>query len=54
MMLEKYVRDALILWATVDPISTLVLFAALTSKLDPRLRRRIAFRAFAFSTTILL
>ena len=54
MLVEKYISDALILWATIDPISTLVLFASLTSNLDKVRRRRTAVRAFAFSTGILL
>ena len=54
MLAEKYITDALILWATIDPISTLVLFASLTSNLDGAQRRRIALKAFAFSSGILL
>jgi multiple antibiotic resistance protein len=54
MPVEKYVTDALILWATIDPISTLVLFASLTADFDGARRRRSALRAFAFSTGILL
>lgn len=29
-MLEKLSQDALVIWATIDPIGTMALFAALT------------------------
>jgi len=30
-MEEKFIRDIAILWATIDPISTLLLFSSLTA-----------------------
>ena len=53
-MLAKIVRDALILWTTVDPIGTLALFAALTAGLDEDRRRRTATRAILYAGGILL
>jgi multiple antibiotic resistance protein len=32
-MIEKYIQDALILWATIDPIGTLAIFVSQTSHL---------------------
>jgi multiple antibiotic resistance protein len=42
------------IWVTIEPIGTVVLFAALTSGLSPRERRKTATRAIAYSAIILL
>jgi multiple antibiotic resistance protein len=52
--MEKAIGDALMLWATVDPIGTLVLFAALTAGLSPDQRQRIASKAILYAATILI
>ena len=53
-MIEKYIQDALIIWATIDPIGTLALFTALTAHLSPADRRRTAFKVVAYATAVLL
>ena len=52
--MEKYIRDAIILWATIDPISTLLVFAAIAADRTPVERNRIALRATLFATLVLL
>jgi multiple antibiotic resistance protein len=41
-MIEKSLRDAAMLWATIDPVGTLALFAALTARLSATERRKLA------------
>lgn len=53
-MIDKYIQDALIIWATVDPIGTLAIFVAHTSHLTDTERRRIAIRVVAYATSVLL
>ncbi len=53
-MLEKYLRDALMIWATIDPIGTLSLFAAVTAGLTAQERRKTAFKAIGYSAIILV
>ena len=53
MLVEKLIRDALMLWATIDPITTMSIFAALTVGLSPDKRRRTAARAILYSAVIL-
>lgn len=53
-MLEKFLTDGLMLWATIDPIGTLALFAAVTAPLTPALRRKTAIKAILYSTAILI
>lgn len=53
-MLEKLTKDFLTLWVTIEPISTVVLFAALTARLGLSERRRVARKAIVYSTCILL
>lgn len=50
LSLEKLLQDALIIWATIDPIGTLAIFTGLTSGLDAVQRRRTAIRAIAYSS----
>ena len=54
MLVEKYIRDALMLWATIDPIGTLSLFAALTARLTEEVRKRTALKATLYATAILV
>lgn len=54
MSTEKLIQDALIIWATIDPIGTLAIFTALTGGLDPAQRRRTAIRVVAYSAAVLL
>jgi len=44
-MEEKLIRDALMLWATIDPIGTLAIFASVTTTLTPAVRRKTAIKA---------
>jgi multiple antibiotic resistance protein len=53
-MLKKIIHDALMIWVTIEPIGTVVLFAALTSRLSPKERRKTATKAIAYSAIILL
>ena len=53
-MIEKLITDSVMLWATIDPIGTLVLFAAITSGLPHHERKKIAFKATCYSAAILL
>lgn len=53
-MTDKFTTDALLLWATIDPIGTLALFAAITPGLSREVRRKIALKAVLYSACILL
>lgn len=53
-MLNKIIHDALMIWVTIEPIGTVVLFAALTSGLSPTERRKTATMAIVYSAIILL
>lgn len=53
-MIEKLTQDALIIWATIDPIGTMALFAALTAHLTPTERRRTAFKAIGYAALVLI
>lgn len=53
-MLEKYIQDALIIWATIDPIGTMALFAALTAHLSPARRRQTAYKTIVYAGAVLL
>jgi multiple antibiotic resistance protein len=53
-MTEKLIRDALILWATIDPIGTLAIFSSLASRQDDAQRRKTAVKAIIYSGAILL
>ncbi|NNE33607.1 MAG: MarC family protein [Rhodothermales bacterium] len=52
--LDKLTQDALIIWATIDPIGTLAIFTGLTGGLDAAQRRQTAIRAVAYATAVLL
>jgi multiple antibiotic resistance protein len=51
---QKIIRDALVLFATIDPIAALMIFATVTAKVKKAQRARIALRAVMFSTLILI
>lgn len=51
---KKIIHDWLMIWITIEPIGTLALFAAITSQLSPRERRKTAMRATAYSAILLL
>lgn len=53
-MLEKLSQDALVIWATIDPIGTMALFAALTSHLTDKQRRKTAFKTVLYAGCVLL
>jgi multiple antibiotic resistance protein len=53
-MTGKITRDALLFWATIDPVGTVVLFAALTAGLQAAERRLVAFRAVLYAALILV
>lgn len=53
-MLEKIVRDFMMIWTTVDPIGNLALFSGLTASLDRGERQRVARRASIYATVILV
>jgi multiple antibiotic resistance protein len=53
-MLEKLIQDALILWATIDPIGTMAIFAALTVHLSPVDRRRTAYKVVIYAGAVLM
>lgn len=53
-MIDRMVQDFLIIWATIDPIGTMALFAGLTAKLSPANRRKTAYKAIAYATAVLV
>ncbi|HEY2798927.1 MAG TPA: MarC family protein [Thermoanaerobaculia bacterium] len=53
-MIQKIVRDFMMIWTTIDPIGNVALFAALTGGLTPADRRGIARRASIYATLILV
>jgi multiple antibiotic resistance protein len=54
LVYEKLIRDVIILWATIDPISTLLVFVAVTANLEPKERKRIALRATLWAALVLI
>jgi multiple antibiotic resistance protein len=53
-MVEKFIQDALIIWATIDPIGTMAIFAALTAGLTPNERRKTATRTVLYAGGVLI
>jgi len=53
-MFDKIVQDFLIIWATIDPIGTMALFAGLTKNLSPVQRRKTAYKTVIYATSVLL
>ncbi len=54
MLAQKFLRDFLILWATIDPISTMLIFSGITAELTDQAKRRTALRAVLFAGLVLL
>ncbi len=52
-MIDKVIHDFLIIWATVDPIGTMALFAGLTAKLSASERRKTAYKTILYAALIL-
>ena len=53
-MLARFLKDAAVLFATVDPVGSVLVFVALTSKMAEPERRRIALRAVLIAGAMLL
>ena len=53
-MTGKITRDALLFRATIDPVGTVVLFAALTAGMQAAERKLVAFRAVLYAALILV
>jgi len=53
-MLEKFTQDALIIWATIDPIGTMTLFTTLTAHMSPADRRRTAYKTLVYAGSVLM
>ena len=53
-MIQKIVRDFMMIWTTIDPIGNVALFAALTGSLTAAQRRGVARRASIYATLILV
>jgi len=53
MILDKLIQDALIIWATIDQIETMALFAALTAHQSAGERRRTAYKSIAYAAVVL-
>jgi multiple antibiotic resistance protein len=52
--LEKFLKDFLLIWITIEPISSLALFITLTSGMPKIVRQKIAIKACVYSAIILL
>jgi multiple antibiotic resistance protein len=53
-MLEKIIRDFVMIWTTIDPISTLAVFAGLTASLSATERRGVARRGTFYAAIVLV
>jgi len=53
-MLEKIIRDFVMIWTTIDPISTLAVFAGLTVSLSAAERRGVARRGILYAAIVLV
>ena len=53
-MIERFIKDVAVLFATVDPIGSVLVFVALTQKLSEPERRRVALRSVLIAGGILL
>lgn len=53
-MLEHIIKDFLFLWATIDPIGTLVIFTALTKRFSAQRRKKIAGKAVLYAALVLI
>lgn len=53
-MIDKVLHDFLIIWATIDPIGTMALFAGLTANLTDKELRRTAYKTIIYAALILI
>lgn len=53
-MLSDMLSDFWLLFATIDPFSTLILFLGITSNLDRKARRSLAIKAVLYASVILI
>jgi multiple antibiotic resistance protein len=53
-MIEHAIKDFMFLWATIDPIGTVFIFAALTARYDAEMRKNIARKACIYAGLVLL
>jgi len=53
-MLAKAVTDFIFLWSTIDPIGTVVIFAALTQKFSSAKRKIVARKAILYAGIVLI
>lgn len=53
-MIEHALKDFLFLWATIDPIGTLVIFTALTKRFSKERRKKTALKAVVYAGIVLL
>jgi multiple antibiotic resistance protein len=53
-VIDKVIHDFLIIWATVDPVGTMALFAGLTAKLTAKERRKTAYKTILYAVLILI
>ncbi|MDE3032420.1 MAG: MarC family protein [Acidobacteriota bacterium] len=53
-MLERFIKDVAVLFATIDPIGSVLVFVALTHHLSASERRRVARRSVIIAGAILL
>jgi len=52
-VIDKVIHDFLIIWATIDPIGTMALFAGLTAKFSVEARRKTAYKTILYAALIL-
>jgi multiple antibiotic resistance protein len=53
-MWNKFIHDLLLIWVTIEPLSSLSLFTAITSTMSFVERRKVALRAVGYSVMVLL
>lgn len=53
-MIEHAIKDFLFLWATIDPIGTLVIFTALTKRFSEKRRKTKARKAILYASAVLI
>lgn len=53
-MIDKILHDFLIIWATIDPIGTMALFAGMTATLSEKDRRKTAYKTIIYAALILI
>ncbi|MBB3166840.1 MarC family protein [Simiduia aestuariiviva] len=53
-MVEKFLQDALIIWATIDPIGTMAIFVSITAELSAQERQQAAKRTVLYAGAVLI